>query len=123
MSKRILITDDNEQNLYLSRFLLEQRGYEVLTARNGVQCIEIAHRDRPDLILMDIQMPEMDGYEATRLLKASPDVCAIPIVAVSSYAMVNDREKALKAGCAGYIEKPIEPETFVAQVTGYIIGC
>jgi CheY-like chemotaxis protein len=87
-----------------------------------VQCLELAHARHPDLILMDIQMPEMDGYEAIRQLKASPEVCGIPIVAVSSYAMVNDREKALRLGCAGYIEKPIVPETFVAQITRFIVG-
>ncbi|MFO1435304.1 MAG: response regulator [Gammaproteobacteria bacterium] len=120
MPKRILIADDNEQNLYLSRFLLEQRGFDVLVARNGVQCISLAQTEIPDLILMDIQMPEMDGYEAIRQLRATPKVGTIPIVVVSSYAMANDRERALNLGCTGYIEKPIVPESFVRQVTEYL---
>ena len=120
MPKRILIADDNEQNLYLSRFLLEQHGFNVMVARNGVQCLDLAQTELPDLILMDIQMPEMDGYEAIRQLRATPKVGAIPIVVVSSYAMANDRERALSLGCSGYIEKPIVPESFVRQVSEYL---
>ena len=120
MPKRILIADDNEQNLYLSRFLLEQHGFDVMVARNGVQCLDLAQTELPDLILMDIQMPEMDGYEAIRQLRATPKVGAIPIVVVSSYAMANDRERALSLGCSGYIEKPIVPESFVRQVSEYL---
>jgi CheY-like chemotaxis protein len=120
MSKRILVTEDNDQNLYLCRFLLEQQGFQTLVARNGIQCLETAQRERPDLILMDIQMPEMDGYEAIRRLKAIPELSGIPIVAVSSYAMANDRQKAFELGCIGYIEKPIQPGTFVTQVSSYL---
>jgi two-component system, cell cycle response regulator DivK len=120
MGKKILITEDNEQNLYLVTFLLGKHGYEIHSARNGIEAIEQAKTLQPDLILMDIQMPEMDGYEAIRQIHGLPETAHIPIVAVSSYAMVGDREKALVLGCAGYIEKPIVPETFAEQIAAYM---
>ena len=97
MKKKILVIEDNKQNLYLATFLLEKNGYEVITAEDGFKAIEKVKAEKPDLILMDLQLPEMNGYEATRRIKSIPE----PIVAVSSYAMVGDREKALAAGCAG----------------------
>jgi two-component system, cell cycle response regulator DivK len=120
MSKKILVTEDNDQSRYLSVFLLGKHGYEVITARNGFEAIAQAQAERPDLILMDIHMPEMDGYEAIQRIKGLPETAQIPIVAVSSYAMVGDRDKALRLGCSGYIEKPIVPETFVAQIAQYL---
>lgn len=120
MSKKILIAEDNEQNLYLATFLLERKGYRVIVACDGREALEKVRAESPDLILMDIQLPEMDGYETVKKIKEMPDMSHIPIVAVTSYAMVGDREKALAVGCAGYVEKPINPETFVAEVEKYL---
>jgi two-component system, cell cycle response regulator DivK len=119
MKKKVLIVEDNEQNLYLFRFLLEKSDYEVIVANDGVEGVDKATTEKPDLILMDMQLPEMDGYEAVRRIKQHEETRHIPVVAVTSYAMVGDREKILGAGCAGYIEKPIAPETFVAEVEKY----
>ena len=120
MKKRILIVEDNEQNLYLATFLLEQSGYEVMAALNGLEAIERTRAEKPDLILMDIQLPEMNGYEATKKIRSMPEFQNIPILAVTSYAMVGDREKALDIGCVGYIEKPFDPETFVSEIEKYL---
>lgn len=105
--------EDNEQNRYLATFLLEQRGYRVVAAVDGHQGIEMARTLLPDLILLDIQLPTMDGYAVAAVLCGIEDLRDKPIIAVTSYAMAGDREKALSAGCSGYIEKPIDPETFV----------
>lgn len=102
---KILVVEDNEQNLYMITFLLKQQDYVIIKAYNGLQAIKLAKRERPDLILMDIQLPEMDGYEATRRIKDVPEISHTPIVAITSYAMEKDRVKALAAGCNGYIEK------------------
>lgn len=120
MKKRILVVEDNKHNLYLATFLLESSGYEVVAAPTGLEAIEIVKVQPPDLILMDIQLPDMDGYETIRRIKGIPRVSHIPIVAVTSYAMVGDREKALSIGCVGYIEKPLNPETFVLQIEKYL---
>jgi two-component system, cell cycle response regulator DivK len=120
MARSILYIEDNEQNLYLITFLLKSRGHEVAQARSGEEGIALAGRSTPDLILLDIQLPGMDGYEIARQLRLNPDLRGIPIVAVTSYAMVGDKEKALAAGCDGYIEKPINPETFVSQVEAHL---
>jgi two-component system cell cycle response regulator DivK len=121
MGPKILIIEDNAQNLYLTTFILEKHGYEVLPARNGRQGIDLAARVKPALILLDIQLPVMDGYAVARELKCNPGLVDIPIVAVTSYAMVGDRERILAAGCEGYIEKPINPQTFMAQVEVYLL--
>ncbi len=115
MRGTILIIEDNEQNLYLATFLLEKSGYEIVPARRGPEGIALAGRIRPDAILLDIQLPEMDGYAVARALRHNEGLNGMPIVAVTSYAMVGDRERALEAGCNGYIEKPINPETFVGR--------
>lgn len=120
MKRKILIVEDNQQNLYLFRFLLEKSGYEVIAAEDGVEGVDKATTENPDLILMDMQLPEMDGYEAVQRIKQHKESGRIPVVAVTSYAMVGDREKILAAGCAGYIEKPIAPESFVAEVEKYL---
>lgn len=120
MKKKILYIEDNEQNLYLVTFILEKHGYEVCAARDGQEGIDSAARERPDLILLDIQLPRMDGYAVARQLRTNPDLAEIPIVAVTSYAMAGDREKALAAGCGGYIEKPINPDTFMQQVEQHL---
>ncbi len=116
MKSRILVIEDNEQNLYLVRFILEKSGYEIHEARDGREGIEMAMRVKPDLILLDIQLPVMDGYAVARTLRTMPDLDKVPIVAVTSYAMAGDREKTIAAGCTGYIEKPINPDTFLQQV-------
>ncbi len=116
MKGKILVIEDNEQNLYLVRFILEKNDYEVFAAMDGQLGIEMAAFLKPDLILLDIQLPVMDGYTVARNLRKNPDLAGTPIVAVTSYAMPGDREKVMEAGCNGYIEKPIDPDTFVAKV-------
>ncbi len=118
--KRILVVEDNEQNLYLVRFILEKNGYEIIEARNGVTGVQLAVRERPDLILMDIQLPDIDGLETTKKIRESEANGEIPIIALTSYAMANDRIKCMAAGCTGYIEKPINPETFMSEIKGYL---
>jgi two-component system, cell cycle response regulator DivK len=119
MKRKILIIEDNEQNLYLIKFILERHGYEIEAALDGREGIDKAIRIRPDLILLDVQLPVMDGYAVAHCLRSNPDLAGTPIVAVTSYAMPGDREKALESGCTGYIEKPINPDTFVAQVEAH----
>ncbi|WP_005033996.1 response regulator [Holophaga foetida] len=120
MKQRILYIEDNEQNLYLITFIMETAGYQVVQARSGEEGIALAGGQAPDLILLDIQLPGMDGYEIARRLRENQALAKVPIVAVTSYAMVGDREKALGAGCDGYIEKPINPDTFLAQVECFL---
>jgi CheY-like chemotaxis protein len=121
MAQKILYIEDNEQNLYLVRFMLEKHGYDVHEARDGREGIAAAATIRPDLILLDIQLPSMDGYAVAHALRENADLAAIPIVAVTSYAMAGDREKALAAGCNGYIEKPINPDNFLQQVEQHLV--
>jgi two-component system, cell cycle response regulator DivK len=120
MKPTILLIEDNEQNTYLATFLLESRGCAVVAAADGLTGIEIALRQKFDLILLDIQLPVMDGYQVAKALRDKPATRNIPIVAVTSYAMMGDREKALAAGCDGYIEKPINPETFVSEIERFL---
>ena len=120
MKGKIAVIDDNEQNLYLTTYLLQKNGYETITAQDGPTGLEAVCRERPDLILLDIQLPGMDGYEVARRLKASPESKDIPIVAVTSFAMVGDRERVLAAGCEGYMEKPIDPDTFIVEIERYL---
>jgi two-component system cell cycle response regulator DivK len=116
MSRTVLVIEDNERNLYLVTYLLERQGFIVQAARDGASGIERAITDRPDLVILDIQLPQMDGYEVAKTLRTFQDLERTPIVAVTSYAMPGDREKALAVGCDGYLEKPIEPLTFVDEV-------
>lgn len=120
MKARILLIEDNAQNRYLARFLLEQNGYEVIQAETGPAGLALAAKEQPDLILLDIQLPGMDGHSVARALKADPALKSIPVVAVTSYAMVGDREKCLASGAEGYVEKPINPETFVAEIGRFL---
>ena len=120
MSHTVLLIEDNEQNRYLATFLLEQHGYVVFSAFDGQSGIEQAKNLAPDLILLDIQLPGMDGYAVARALRTIEMLQTTPIIAVTSYAMVGDREKSLSAGCNGYIEKPINPDTFVAEVGKFL---
>jgi len=118
--KKILVVEDNEQNRYLMQYMLEKSGYGVVIAPSGGEALVLAVQERPDLILMDIQLPDMDGLEVTRRIRASEADGKIPIVAVTSFAMAGDREKALAAGCNGYIEKPINPETFLHEIGKFV---
>jgi CheY-like chemotaxis protein len=120
MNECVLLVEDNEINSYLARFLLEHSGFCVIGAGNGQEAIELARTHKPDLILMDIQMPVMDGYEATSRLKADAALQAIPVVALTAYAMPHERARAIAAGCSGHIEKPIDTRTFIAQVTAFM---
>ena len=120
MSKRVLVVEDQEDNRTILRDLLTSTGFEVLEAVNGVEGVEAAARELPDLILMDIQMPEMDGYEATRRIKDEPTTAVIPVIAVTSYALSGDEDKAKAAGCDGYVTKPYSPRALLATVRTWI---
>ena len=120
ISKTILYIEDNEHNYYLVKVLLDTRGHKLSWAKDGQEGIDMAGRSTPDLILLDIQLPVMNGYEVAQKLRSIPALSGVPIVAVTSYAMAGDREKALAAGCSGYIEKPINPDTFLAQIDKYL---
>jgi two-component system cell cycle response regulator DivK len=119
MKGTILVIEDNEKNMYLVTFILEKTGYRVVQARDGQAGIALARQIIPDLILLDIQLPVMDGYAVAHELTKNGDLGHVPIVAVTSYAMPGDREHALEAGCVGYIEKPINPATFVTEIEQY----
>ena len=118
--KRILVIEDNETNMYLIGFILRKNGYEVIEARSGEEGVELTIKDKPDLVIMDIQLPGIDGLEATKRIRESEADGEIPIIALTSYAMAGDKEKALKAGCTGYIEKPINPDTFIGEIKKYL---
>ena len=117
---KILLIEDNSQNRYLATFLLEKRGHQVIQAVSGPEGIRLGAEVRPDLVLLDIQLPVMDGYAVARALRMDSSLRDVPIVAVTSYAMAGDRERGLAAGGNGYIEKPIDPETFVAEIERYL---
>ncbi|CAN5751167.1 response regulator [soil metagenome] len=118
MSRTILLIEDNENNRYLATFLLERNGYSVIAAADGVRAIELARTFVPDLILLDVHLPTMDGYAVARALRMIAALDATPIIAVTSYAMAGHRERALAAGCNGYIEKPIDPDAFIREIEG-----
>lgn len=122
MSKRILVVEDDAQNSYLIQFILEKSGYQVELVADGEQAVaSMAAADpKPDLILMDMLLPKMNGYEATRAIKAMPDGTTLPVIALTAYSMKGDRERILEAGCDGYIAKPIDPETFVSEMEEYL---
>lgn len=120
MSETLLVIEDNPHNYYLIRFLLEKSGFAIVGAETGPDGIAAALRQRPRAILLDIQLPGMDGYAVARELKKHPELSGVPVIAVTSYAMEGDREKILAAGATGYIEKPIDPDTFVDEVRRYL---
>lgn len=120
MNNTVLIIEDNEQNLYLVTYLLEKNGFKVVAATSGPEGIELASRILPVMILLDIQLPQMDGYSVARALRQNPVLKETPIVAVTSYAMVGDRERSLAAGCTGYLEKPINPDAFISEIQKYM---
>jgi two-component system, cell cycle response regulator DivK len=116
MTKRILVVEDTEDNRRILRDLLTRAGYELIEAVDGESGVAMATTHRPDLILMDIQLPVLDGYEATRRIRANPDTRSIPIIAVTSYALSGDESKVLAAGCDGYVAKPFSPRKILAKV-------
>jgi len=140
--KKILIVEDEEKSLYLARFILEKEGYEVIEARDGLEALDKTFEENPDLILMDMQLPKLDGYEATKAIRnlecglrnkieegpyskseirnLKSKIKNVPIIALTAYAMKGDREKTLEAGCSGYIEKPIDPASFVEDLKKYL---
>jgi len=120
MSKCILVVEDQEDNRQILRDLLGSAGYDLTEAEDGEQAIAAVARRRPDLILMDIQLPVMDGYEATRRIRTNPDLRSVPIIAVTSYALAGDENKALAAGCDGYVTKPYSPRDLLAKVRTYL---
>jgi two-component system, cell cycle response regulator DivK len=118
--KKILVVEDNLTNMYLICYIIEQMGHQPIKALTGEEGVEMAFRDRPDLILMDIQLPGIDGLEAIQRIRASNIEFPIPIIAITSYAMTGDRERLLAAGCNGYLEKPINSETIVDELNVYL---
>ncbi len=116
----ILVVEDNLANQLLTSSVLERAGYQVLLAESSVEALEHLAAHTPDLILMDVQLPGMDGLSFTRALKSVPETARIPVVALTAHAMAGDRDEALAAGCAGYISKPIDTRTFGAQVKNFL---
>ena len=120
MKKRILVVEDQEDNRQILRDLLSNAGFEMIEAEDGEKGVAAAARERPDLILMDIQLPILDGYEATRRIKANPELKAIPIIAVTSYALSGDDAKAVAAGCDAYVPKPYSPRALLAKIKEFL---
>ena len=121
MGKKVLVIEDNELNMKLVRSLLQLGNFEVAEAENAEKGIQLAKNCQPDLMLMDIQLPGMDGLEATRKIKEDGSLNGIPIVALTSYAMQGDEEKAIAAGCVGYITKPIDTKVFLKTIEKYLV--
>lgn len=119
---KILYVEDNEDNVYMLVRRLERHGFEVLTAPDGEQGVAIAQREHPDLIVMDLNMPVLDGWEATRRLKSAPETKAIPIIALSAHAMTGDRERALEAGCDDFDTKPVRIASLMAKIRTLLPG-
>ncbi len=120
MNKTILVIEDQEDNRRIMRDLLTSAGFEVIEAVNGAEGVTAAETHRPDLILMDIQLPVMDGYEATRQIRAKPALQKIPIIAVTSYALSGDDAKAFEVGCDAYVAKPFSPRELLAKVREFL---
>jgi two-component system, cell cycle response regulator DivK len=120
MAKTVLIVEDNELNMKLFNDLLEAHGYQTLKTSNGVEAVEIARSHRPDLILMDIQLPEVSGLEVTRWLKADEELKRIPVVAITAFAMKGDEERIREGGCEAYLSKPISVVKFVETVRNFL---
>ena len=120
MTQRILVIEDQEDNRIILRDLLNSAGFEVIEALNGQEGVAMAEARQPDLILMDIQLPVLDGYEATRRIKANPALASIPVIAVTSYALSGDEAKAKAAGCDGYVTKPFSPRLLLAKVREFL---
>lgn len=118
--KTVLLVEDNEDNLVVYRTILEHVGYRVVEARDGEEGVARAREEHPDLILMDISIPKIDGWEATQRLKGNAETRAIPIVALTAHALEEDRQKAVQAGCDGYLAKPVEPRRVVQEVEKFV---
>lgn len=116
----VLLVEDNEDNLVIYSTILRHSGFKVLEARDGQAGIDTARKEHPGLILMDVSIPIIDGWEATRQLKADPDTASIPIIALTAHALASDQQKAAEAGCDGYIAKPAEPRVVLAAVQRYL---
>jgi two-component system cell cycle response regulator DivK len=122
MTKRILVVEDQEDNRQILRDLLGNAGFELIEAEDGEKAIALAGEHKPDLILMDIQLPLLDGYEATRRIKGDPALKSIPIIVITSYALSGDEEKAKAAGCDAYVAKPYSPRQLMATIRTYLPG-
>lgn len=113
---KVLIVEDNENNMELISFILEASGEETIQAVNGLSGVKMAISQKPDYIILDIQLPDIDGFEVLKRIRSTDEIKDIPIIAMTSYAMAGDRERMLSAGCNGYIEKPIDPEYVISQI-------
>jgi two-component system cell cycle response regulator DivK len=122
MSKRILVVDDHPDNRQILRVLLDNAGYQMIEAEDGEGALVAAEEQRPDLILMDIQLPGLDGYEVTRKIKANSAIQNIPVIAVTSYALSGDEQKALAAGCVDYVTKPYSPMQLLERIKEHLKG-
>ncbi|HEY4472960.1 MAG TPA: response regulator, partial [Stellaceae bacterium] len=120
MTQRILVIEDTEDNRQIIRDLLTSAGYEMIEAVDGIEGVATAEREKPDLILMDIQLPGIDGYEATRRIRKLPELATVPIIAVTSYALSGDEAKTRAAGCDGYVAKPFSPRQLLAKVREFL---
>ncbi|PVB63451.1 response regulator [Labrenzia sp. 011] len=120
MAKTVLIVEDNELNMKLFHDLLEAHGYNTLQTRTGIEALELARENRPDLILMDIQLPEVSGLEVTKWIKEDENISSIPVIAVTAFAMKGDEERIRQGGCEAYISKPISVAKFLETVRGYL---
>lgn len=120
MQARILVVEDNAANLELARYLLASAGYKILLATNGAEGLDVATREQPDLVISDLQMPVMDGYALIAALQRTPRCARIPVLALTAFSMPGDREQIMRAGFAGYLSKPIEPELFIGQIAAFL---
>jgi two-component system, cell cycle response regulator DivK len=120
MSNRILVVEDNEMNMQLFEYLLEESGFEIVKATTGEEALKLATSEKPDLILMDIHLPGMDGLSVVRELKAGGEMEGIPILALTAHAMRGDKDRFLQAGCDGYISKPIDVKTFIPSIRQFL---
>lgn len=118
--QKALVIEDNEDNMKLITFMLHISGYSTVWAENGISGVELAIREKPDFIILDIQLPDIDGYEVLRRIRLAEADGKVPIIAMTSYAMSGDRQRLLGAGCTGYIEKPIDPETVIEEIRGIL---
>ena len=120
MTVRVLLIEDNRPSLELMSYLLRAFGHTAIETRNGIEGLEVMRRERPDLVLCDIDLPRLDGFALAGQAKADPEIRGIPLLAVTALAMVGDRDRALRAGFDGYMTKPIEPETFVQEIERFL---
>lgn len=120
MAKTVMIVEDNELNMKLFHDLLESQGYDIVQTRNGMEALDLARNHHPDLILMDIQLPEVSGLEVTKWLKEDEELHDIPVIAVTAFAMKGDEKRILEGGCEGYISKPISVPHFLETIAGYL---